>query len=185
EFASGSADGTVILWNADTGQPAHVRSGHSYWVRSVAWSPDGQLASGSSDGTVILWNTDTGQPAQTLSGHSGTVLSVAWSPDGQLASGSDDGTVIIVPNYLTHPPCEWALRNLTEDEWITYQGIFQVYQPTCPNLPSPILTNPMLSWSGRLQWGGLILVGLLVVYLILLGLWKGVRRLFHKKTRLS
>ncbi|MCP5084564.1 MAG: WD40 repeat domain-containing protein, partial [Alphaproteobacteria bacterium] len=69
--------------------------GHSDWVWSVAWSPDGQLASGSDDGTVILWNTDTGQPAQTLSGHSGTVLSVAWSPDGQLASGSDDGTVIL------------------------------------------------------------------------------------------
>jgi WD40 repeat protein/tRNA A-37 threonylcarbamoyl transferase component Bud32 len=70
-------------------------TGHSYWVDSVAFSPDGQiLASGSDDKTIKLWNIPTGQLKTTLTGHSTPVNSVAFSPDGQtLASGSYDHTI--------------------------------------------------------------------------------------------
>src|SRR5205085_1096255 len=79
--------------------PAHVsrvfgetRLRHSYWVMSVAYSPDGtKLVSGSQDGTARVWDTATGQLAHELAGHSLMIQGVAWSPDGKwLASIAGD-----------------------------------------------------------------------------------------------
>ncbi|AVH66905.1 WD40 repeat-containing protein [Nostoc sp. 'Peltigera membranacea cyanobiont' N6] len=69
--------------------------GHTNWIRSVAFSPDGEiLVSGSDDKTVRLWNTTTGQFLRSLQGHKERVWSVAFSPDGKtVASSSEDKTV--------------------------------------------------------------------------------------------
>jgi WD40 repeat protein len=70
-------------------------SGHSSWVNSVTFSPDGQLlASGSGNSTIKLWDMETMKELRILKGHSADIRSVAFSPDGQiLASGSDDNTI--------------------------------------------------------------------------------------------
>jgi len=71
--------------------------GHTGWVNSVAFSPDGkQIVSGGADKTLIIWDANTGKELQKLRGHTGPVKSVAFSPDGkQVVSGSDDRTLII------------------------------------------------------------------------------------------
>jgi WD40 repeat protein len=93
ELALGT--GSLIIWNAGTGEVSAELKGHSDLLSSVAWSPDGLLlASASRDGTVRLWDAETGQQLNVLQGHSAWVQSVSWSPDGVLlASGSKDGTV--------------------------------------------------------------------------------------------
>ena len=96
-LASGSDDGTIIIWDAESCQKLKTLVGHSWIVESVCFSPDGKyLASGSVEDTVIIWDAKSGERLKTLEGHSGSVSSVCWSPDGKyLASGSGDNNVII------------------------------------------------------------------------------------------
>ncbi|WP_088241712.1 trypsin-like peptidase domain-containing protein [Calothrix rhizosoleniae] len=76
---------------------AKTLTGHSYWVISVAFSPDGKtLASGSLDKTIKIWDVGSGKQLKSLTGHSDLVSSVAFSPDGRtLASGSSDKSIKI------------------------------------------------------------------------------------------
>lgn len=67
-------------------QPGLVRilSGHTLWVDTVAWSPDGKfIASGGSDDTGRIWDPATGKLITMLNGIQGSVLDVEWSPDSK------------------------------------------------------------------------------------------------------
>ncbi|KEP48313.1 putative vegetative incompatibility protein HET-E-1 [Rhizoctonia solani 123E] len=96
-FASGSADGSLMIWDASTGDRLFgPLTGHSDCVNSVAFSPDGTLVvSGSGDETIRLWSSLTGAPiGNPFEGHTSQIRSVTFSPDGsQLVSGSQDRTV--------------------------------------------------------------------------------------------
>ncbi|KAL9615672.1 MAG: hypothetical protein Q9160_009345, partial [Pyrenula sp. 1 TL-2023] len=95
QLTSASRDGTVRLWDGQSGKALKTLEGHSDWVTAVAFSPDSkQLASASDNGTVRLWDGQSGKALKTLEGHSGWVTAVAFSPDGkQLASALGDRTV--------------------------------------------------------------------------------------------
>ena len=72
-----------------------VQTGHSWWVESVTFSPDGKYAlSGSVDNTLKLLDVASGKELRTFTGHSDKVFSVTFSPDGKYAlSGSQDKSI--------------------------------------------------------------------------------------------
>lgn len=113
-IASSSADGTVKIWDAATGEHMDTLVGHMAGVSCVAWSPDGDtLATGSDDKAIRLWDRVTGRPKLSakgvpggkegaarpmppLLGHHNYVVSLAFSPKGNvLASGSFDEAVFL------------------------------------------------------------------------------------------
>ena len=106
-LASGSADGSILIWALETGvdEPLLTLTGPgSPAVHSVAWTNGGWgLATGLADGTVQIWdveaaeNNQTTEPLFTL-GEPGSaaVNSVAWSVDNSfLAAGTADGVAIL------------------------------------------------------------------------------------------
>ncbi|MBQ5891983.1 MAG: TIR domain-containing protein, partial [Bacteroidales bacterium] len=91
-LASGSADNTVKIWDANNGECIRTLKGHLSSVMSVSWSPDGRyLASGSVDKSIVIWDANSGEKLKTFEGHSAYISSICWSPDGRyLASGAKD-----------------------------------------------------------------------------------------------
>ena len=94
-LASGNFDGSLTIWNVETGQSVWKSHKNPGKTLSIAFSPDGKLlAIGGGDFNIQLMNTKTGQLLKTLKGHADIVRSVAFSPDGKtLATFSLDGTV--------------------------------------------------------------------------------------------
>jgi tRNA A-37 threonylcarbamoyl transferase component Bud32 len=92
---SGSLDGSVCLWDVESGKELCHCQGHRNEVTSVAFSPDGRRAlSGSADWTVRLWDLESGRQVCVCRGHTASVRTVAFSLDGGiLLSGGADGTV--------------------------------------------------------------------------------------------
>ena len=97
-IASGSLDGTVRLWDTDTGLLKTFRGD-----TSISFSPDGKIiATGSEDGTVRLRDVDTGRSIKTLTGI-GRVYSVSFSPDGH--------TIASVNNTVNHTVGRFEFEN--------------------------------------------------------------------------
>ncbi|MDY0169103.1 MAG: protein kinase [Thermoguttaceae bacterium] len=112
-LATAGADGTIRLWNAETGDLLDTLSDHEGEVLAVAFSRDGSLlASAGADRSVRLRDGNDGRSLAVLTEHKQSVRAVRFSPDGQtLASGSADRNdlgSLIVWDVATRKP-RWTV----------------------------------------------------------------------------
>jgi len=124
-LATGSAAGTVDLWNPATGQalaPALIAA--SAPIASLAFEPGGQrfVTAGYQDGSVKLWFEPTlQQEGPALHTDAGTAA-VAFAARGRgLLDVQDTGRAFSWPTALSDweaRACQVAGRNFTREEWV-------------------------------------------------------------------
>ncbi|MFP4322426.1 MAG: protein kinase domain-containing protein [Anaerolineales bacterium] len=90
-----ATDGTIVIWDAHTGEAIHILEAHTDAIHAIALSPDGTtLLSTSFDGTAILWRMAAGERFHTFEPDDGPLSAAAFSPDGaQIALASENGTI--------------------------------------------------------------------------------------------
>jgi WD40 repeat protein len=94
----GSADHGLTVFNIETGRQVRTlfskQFGHTEWVTSCAFLPDGRIVSGGMDSKLCLWQKGAARCTDLL-GHTGSVSQVLVSDSGSMISSSYDRTLRI------------------------------------------------------------------------------------------
>ena len=111
----GLSSGDIVTLDGITGIQTAVLSGHTSWVESLAFSPDGtSLVSGGFDKTIKLWDVQTGGVVKTFYGHTHRIQFISISANfTMIASGSDDKTI-----RLWDIQTEECCRVIMQQSWV-------------------------------------------------------------------
>jgi WD40 repeat protein len=82
------------VWDAETGHPLAILTGHTGLVDDAAFSSDGKrIVTASWDETARVWDTETGLLLATFTAHTDWVNTATFSRDGKrIVTASDDHT---------------------------------------------------------------------------------------------
>jgi WD40 repeat protein len=109
-LATVGIDGTLRIWNLETGEIDRILLCHRWRVSQVAWSPDGtRLATNAHSGDTALriWEAESGKLVKELGRLQVTQLS--WSPDGKRVVGTQGTSGSIYVSDALEP-----MRELTQ-----------------------------------------------------------------------
>ena len=103
--ASGFGWSELRLWDVESQTLIRSLDGHTAFVPSLEFTPDGSKLVGScGDQRIYVWEVATGKLLDVLHGHRQEVWRVKLLPDGQtLVSGAKDGLVSIWDVSVNHP----------------------------------------------------------------------------------
>jgi WD40 repeat protein len=103
-LATGSEDGSIILWSVPDLDRRGQLPTHGAAVDSLVFSPDGRsIVAGYRDGLIRIWEVESGLELAVLERHSGPVVRVCISPDGQILAtcgrtGTGDSEIFVWPS---------------------------------------------------------------------------------------
>ncbi|XP_041445598.1 F-box/WD repeat-containing protein 7-like [Xenopus laevis] len=90
---SGSADGTVKVWNGESGESLHTLCGHIDPV-SCVFIHERRVESGSRDHTIRIWDIETGQCLDVLTVQLHNITYIHYDGERVVSvDGTDSGTL--------------------------------------------------------------------------------------------
>ncbi|SNX87295.1 uncharacterized protein MEPE_06005 [Melanopsichium pennsylvanicum] len=108
QVVSASGEGSMYLWDLDSGEKLHTFTGHSKGLACIVFKGD-TLVSGSNDQTIRIWNTKSGKCTHVLREHHMLVRTVAFDQvRGLVVSGGYDRLVKIWHISTQYPFCTSA-----------------------------------------------------------------------------
>lgn len=92
-FAAGYADGSIRIWDRESGGCRATWQGHAGGVSCLALGGrGGALVSGGRDGAIRVWDVTSGRCTQQMEAHPGGVTALALADKGKLAASvGEDG----------------------------------------------------------------------------------------------
>ena len=101
----------VWIYDTETCQELHLLTGHTNYVASVVFSPDGKTlvsedfddypGSPTATPAIKLWDVATGELKATLSRHTKRNKNIVFSPDGKSLASADDNNTIRLWDSVT------------------------------------------------------------------------------------
>ena len=138
-IAVGLNFGAIVTLDGTTGIQIAILSGHTGYVRSLAFSSGGALlVSGSDDETIKLWDVQTGGVVKTFQAHTEWVWSTSISADcTMIASGSDNEI------FLWDIQAEECCCVIKQRNWVHHVR----FSPTDPDCLMSVSGNKVRQWD--------------------------------------
>ncbi len=100
-WGSMANENTITIWDSSTKELLQLL-GHTFSLRQVCWSPDGQhILSVSLDKTCRTWNVDTRTCVSIVECGQSHLLGVCWHPTLELAAIAQDGEGVLIVNPIS------------------------------------------------------------------------------------
>lgn len=93
QFLSCSNDGSIKLWDLQSGKNLQTFYKHESFVYDLALLPDGKFASTGEDRTVRVWDLSTGSVSQVITLPCISVWCITALPNGDFAVGGSDNLI--------------------------------------------------------------------------------------------